>query len=127
MPYARLSSYYFFYFAALGALLPFWGPYLLERGFQPAAIGVLMAILVGTKIVSPNLWGLLADRVGQRMPIVRLGAGLAAMGFVGVFWAGGKQTELAALKKVAMRKTFFIGSYWIQQIRSSTVAPIQIS
>jgi PPP family 3-phenylpropionic acid transporter len=89
MPYARLSSYYFFHFAALGALVPYWGPYLLERGFAPAAIGVLMAILMGTKIVAPNVWGLLADRAGQRMPIVRLGALLALVCLVPVFWAGG--------------------------------------
>jgi PPP family 3-phenylpropionic acid transporter len=89
MPYARLSSYYFFHFAALGALVPFWGPYLLERGFAPAAIGVLMAILMGTKIVAPNVWGAIADARGERMPVVRLGAALALLFFVGVFWAGG--------------------------------------
>ncbi len=89
MPYARLSSYYFFHFGALGALVPFWGPYLLERGFAPAAIGVLMAILMGTKIVAPNVWGLLADRAGRRMPIVRLGSALAVVCFAGVFWAEG--------------------------------------
>ena len=89
MPYARLSSYYFFHFAALGALVPFWGPYLLERGFAPAAIGGLMAILMGTKIVAPNVWGLIADAQGQRMPIVRLGALLALLCFVPVFWAQG--------------------------------------
>jgi PPP family 3-phenylpropionic acid transporter len=89
MPYARLSGYYFFHFAALGALVPFWGPYLLERGFAPAAIGVLMAILMGTKIVAPNVWGALADRAGERMPIVRLGALLALLCLVPVFWAQG--------------------------------------
>ncbi|MCG6941031.1 MAG: MFS transporter [Thiohalocapsa sp.] len=89
MPYARLSSYYFFYFGALGALVPYWGPYLLERGFAPAAIGVLMAILMGTKIVAPNVWGVLADRAGARMPSVRLGAFLALVCAVPVFWAGG--------------------------------------
>jgi PPP family 3-phenylpropionic acid transporter len=89
MPYARLSSYYFFHFAALGALVPFWGPYLLERGFAPAAIGVLMAILMGTKIVAPNVWGAIADARGERMSIVRLGALLALLCFVGVFWAEG--------------------------------------
>jgi PPP family 3-phenylpropionic acid transporter len=89
MPYARLSSYYFFHFAALGALVPYWGPYLLERGFAPAAIGVLMAVLMGTKIVAPNLWGLLADRAGERMPIVRLGALLAVVLLLPVFWAEG--------------------------------------
>jgi PPP family 3-phenylpropionic acid transporter len=89
MPYARLSSYYFFHFAALGALVPFWGPYLLERGFAPAAIGGLMAILMGTKIVAPNVWGMIADAQGKRMPIVRLGALLALLCFVPVFWAQG--------------------------------------
>ena len=89
MPYARLSSYYFFHFGALGALVPYWGPYLLERAFAPAAIGVLMAILMGTKIVAPNVWGVLADRAGERMPIVRLGALLALLCVVPVFWADG--------------------------------------
>ncbi|MGD9409418.1 MAG: MFS transporter [Thiohalocapsa sp.] len=89
MPYARLSSYYFFHFGALGALVPYWGPYLLERGFAPAAIGVLMAILMGTKIVAPNVWGVLADRAGERMPVVRVGALLAMLTMVPVFWADG--------------------------------------
>lgn len=89
MPYARLSAYYFFHFAALGALVPFWGPYLLERGFAPLAIGTLMAILMGTKIVAPNLFGALADARGQRMQSVRLGALLALLSFTLVFWAEG--------------------------------------
>ncbi|KAA6182984.1 MFS transporter [Thiohalocapsa marina] len=87
MPYVRLSSYYFFHFAALGALVPFWGPYLLQRGFDAAAIGLLMAILMGTKIIAPIVWGWLADRSGRRMPIVRVGAALAVCCFLGVFWA----------------------------------------
>ena len=89
MPYARLSSYYFFHFAALGALVPFWGPYLLERGFEPVAIGGLMAILMGTKIVAPNLFGAVADRRATRMPIVRFGALMALLSFCAVFWAEG--------------------------------------
>jgi len=97
MPYARLSSYYFFHFAALGALVPYWGPYLLERGFEPAAIGALMAILMGTKIVAPNVWGWLADRAGARMPSVRLGALLAVLGLLPVFWAGGFWTMAAVM------------------------------
>ncbi|WP_462330480.1 MFS transporter, partial [Thiohalocapsa halophila] len=97
MPYARLSSYYFFHFAALGALVPYWGPYLLERGFESAAIGALMAILMGTKILAPNVWGWLADRAGARMPSVRLGALLAVLGLLPVFWAGGFWTMAAVM------------------------------
>jgi PPP family 3-phenylpropionic acid transporter len=89
MPYARLSSYYLFHFGAFGALVPFWGPYLLERGFEPVAIGILMAILMGTKIVAPNLFGAVADQRAERMSIVRLGALAALLSFCGVFWAEG--------------------------------------
>jgi nitrate/nitrite transporter NarK len=67
MPYWRLSSFYLFYFASLGALLPFWGVYLQDQGFTALAIGQLMAILQATKIVAPNVWGWLADRTGRTL------------------------------------------------------------
>jgi PPP family 3-phenylpropionic acid transporter len=89
MPYWRLSTFYFFYFAALGALVPFWGLYLKDRGFSPLEIGQLMAILMATKVVAPNVWGAIADQTGTRMPIVRLAALLSAVTFAGIFVADG--------------------------------------
>lgn len=97
MPYWRLSGYYFFYFAALGALVPFWGPYLQSKGFDALAIGQLMAILVGTKIVAPVLWGHIVDLTGRRMPIVRLSALVSVITFAGVFWAEGFWGMAAAM------------------------------
>jgi MFS transporter, PPP family, 3-phenylpropionic acid transporter len=97
MPYWRLSGYYFFYFASLGALVPFWGPYLQSKGFDALAIGQLMAILVGTKIVAPMLWGHIVDLTGRRMPIVRLGALVSVLTFVGVFMADGFWPIAAAM------------------------------
>lgn len=87
MPYWRLSSFYFFYFAALGALIPYWGLYLKSLGFDPAEIGELMALLMATKIIAPNLWGWLSDHTGKRMPIVRLASLLTLLTFAGVFFA----------------------------------------
>ncbi len=89
MPYWRLSGFYLFYFASLGALLPFWGPYLKARGFGPAEIGELMAVLMFTKLIAPNIWGWIADHTGLRMPIVRLASFLSVICFVGVFYAEG--------------------------------------
>ncbi len=89
MPYWRLSGFYFFYFAALGALIPFWGLYLRDRGFSALAIGELMAILMATKVVAPNLWGWIADHTGSRLPIVRLASLLSLLIFSGIFWASG--------------------------------------
>ncbi len=84
MPYWRLSSFYFFYFASLGALVFYWNPYLNSLGFNDAEIGELMAIIMATRIIAPNLWGYIADRTGKRMQIVRLGSLLCALFFLGV-------------------------------------------
>ncbi|WP_373054331.1 MFS transporter, partial [Thioalkalivibrio sp.] len=81
---ARLSAVYFFYFASLGAFMPFWGPYLSEEGFSGAQIGELMAIVLATKIIAPNVWGWLADRAGAHMPVARWGALGGAVAFAGV-------------------------------------------
>lgn len=89
MPYWRLSGFYFFYFAALGALLPYWGLYLKQLGFEPLAIGELMAVPMATKFLAPYVWGWLGDRLGQRISIVRLGSMLTTLIFLGVFWLTG--------------------------------------
>lgn len=71
VPYWRLSSFYLFYFATLGAFIPYWSLYLKANGFNPAQIGQLSALLVGTKIIAPNLWGWIADRSHQGLHIIR--------------------------------------------------------
>ncbi len=84
MPYWRLSGFYFFYFTSLGALLPYWSLYLKSLGLSVADIGNLMAVLMATKIVSPNVWGWVADHTGRRMGIVRLGCLVSMLAFAGV-------------------------------------------
>ena len=87
--YWRLSSFYLFYFALLGTLVPYWSLYLRDAGFAAAQIGLLMAIPQITKLGAPNLWGWLADRSGQRLRVIRTGNLLAAIVFTGVFVADG--------------------------------------
>lgn len=86
MPYWRLSSFYLFYFAALGVLAPYWSLYLKDLGFNAVAIGQLMAIPLATKIIAPYVWGWLGDHLGHRMSIVRLGSLLTAIIYASVFW-----------------------------------------
>lgn len=80
-PYLRLSGFYFFYFASLGAFLPYWGLYLQELGFEAEAIGELMAVVMATKIIAPNIWGWIADRFGKRLRIIRIATFLSAASF----------------------------------------------
>jgi len=89
MPYWRISSFYFFYFGALGALVPYWGLYLRDLGFSALEIGQLMAIPMATKVVAPYLGGWLGDHLNRRMAIVRTGSLAAFLTFGTVFWLHG--------------------------------------
>lgn len=102
-PYWRLSSVYFFYFTAVGIILPYWGLYLDYLQFTPSQIGVIVAIPMVTKIVAPNIWGWLADRSGQYLWIIRVGALLAAVLFTGVIW----RTDYWGVLLFALLFTFF--------------------
>ena len=88
-PYFRLSSFYLFYFATLGVLIPYWSPYLESLGFSIMEIGELTAILAATKIVAPNIWGWWADRRGEHLGIVRFASLASILAFAGVFWISG--------------------------------------
>ena len=102
-PYWRLSAYYFVYFAALGAFLPYWTLYLEYRGFTALEIGQLMAILAGTKIVAPYIWGWVADHSGQRLRLIQFGALFAALCFIGVYYAN----SLALMSLMMLLFSFF--------------------
>lgn len=89
VPYWRLSGFYFFYFAFVGAMAPFWGLYLKDLGFDAWRIGVLMALLQVMRIFAPNIWGHIADRTGRRSAIVQLAALGSVVAFAGVFLGSG--------------------------------------
>jgi len=85
LPYWRLSSFYFFYFAFVGAFTPYWGLYLKSLEFNAFQIGMLMSLLQVARIFAPNLWGWLADHTGKRVAVVQLAALLSLISYVGVF------------------------------------------
>jgi PPP family 3-phenylpropionic acid transporter len=77
-PYWRLSAYYFSYFAFLGVFSPYFTLYLQSLSFSAWDIGLLMSQMPLMRLFGPYLWGMLADRLGQRLQIVRI-TGLAAL------------------------------------------------
>jgi MFS transporter, PPP family, 3-phenylpropionic acid transporter len=89
LPYWRLSGYYFFYFAFVGAMSPYWGLYLKSLAFDAWQIGVLMSLLQVMRIFAPNIWGWLADHTGRRSAIVQIAATGSLLCFLGVFWGSG--------------------------------------
>ena len=89
VPYWRLSGFYFFYFALLGATAPFFGLYFEHLGFSAERIGELIAIPMLMRCVAPSLWGWLGDRSGQRLAIVRFGALCTLLSFSLIFLGKG--------------------------------------
>ena len=94
IPAVRLSSFYFMYYAALGAFTPYWSLYLKSRGMEVAAISVLMSLWYATRIVAPSTWTTLASRSAHPIRWLHLGsiltlasfcAFLLPLGFAGLF------------------------------------------
>ena len=74
----RLGGFYFFYYAVVGAFMPFWSLYLEDQGFNYQEIGILSSIAIVTRFFAPLIWGWLADKSGKRMLLVRIAAWMEA-------------------------------------------------
>ncbi|MFZ4653377.1 MAG: MFS transporter, partial [Methylococcaceae bacterium] len=85
VPVRRLSFFYFAYFAILGVLVPYWPLYLSRVGYDAVDIGLIMALVPLTKILSPGFWGWWADRTHQPLRLVRWVSWLSFVGFLPVF------------------------------------------
>lgn len=84
--FVRLSSNYFWYFGILGLVVPFLSVFLDARGFNSLEIGEILAVITATKIVAPTLWAHLADKSGQQLTIVKVGALLSLLCFSLIIW-----------------------------------------
>jgi PPP family 3-phenylpropionic acid transporter len=84
--YWRIAGFYFFYFAFVGMFSPYWSLYLKSISFSAVQIGVLMSVQPVMRMLSPALWGWLADRWGNRRQVVQLAALGSALCYLGVFF-----------------------------------------
>lgn len=98
-----LASFYFLYFCALGAFMPYWGPWLHAQGQTPLAIGVLTAAVQFSKVLAPNLWSWLSHFWGSRR-IVPFGALVTAAGFFALEFAQG---QFIAILLITLVFSFF--------------------
>ena len=101
LPYWRLSGYYFFYFAFIGAFSPYFGLYLQSLSFSAWDIGLLLSQMQLMRLFAPYLWGALADRLAQRVLIIRLAAVLSLLGFSSFFAISSFTAMLIAMALLA--------------------------
>ena len=86
---ARLSLFYFAYFAFVGAFVPYFPLYLADRGLRAEQIAVVLALPQLTRIFAPGFWGWLADRWRARRAVVVLSCAALAGSFAALPLAPG--------------------------------------
>ncbi len=112
----RLASWYFFYFAFVGAFAPYFALYLQSIGQSAWQIGILMSVPQVMRLLAPNLWGWLADRLGRHALIVKIAALFSSAGFVIFFF-----THDYGLMFVAMALVWFFWSASLPLIEAMTL------
>lgn len=120
LPYWRLSGYYFFHFACIGAFSPYFGLYLESLAFSAWDIGLLMSQLPLMRLFAPYLWGALADRLVRRLPAVRLAAALGLISFSAFFL-----TRSFAAVLLAMALFAFFWSAALPLVETATFAHLR--
>jgi PPP family 3-phenylpropionic acid transporter len=101
--YWRIAGFYFFYFAFVGMFSPYWSLYLKSIAFNAVQIGILMSVQPVMRMLSPALWGWLADRLANRRLVVQMAALGSALCYVGVFFT----TDYYGLMLVLALMSFF--------------------
>lgn len=86
VPFAALSATYFAHIGFFNPYLPLW---LKDLGLPIVVISLLTAVQSLTRVFAPYAWGALSDRTGERVRLLRLGAGLALFASLGLWWNGG--------------------------------------
>lgn len=86
---SRLAGFYFFYYATVGAFMPYWAPYLEARGFSAVQMGMAFALMGVSRSIMPVVWGIWADATGRRIAFVRLSALVSLVLFASIPFVDG--------------------------------------
>lgn len=85
LPYWRLSSTYFSYYAAVGVFTPYFARWITSWGHSAQAASALMALWYGTRVVGPPLWAHLSRHSQSPRRWLISGLCLSCVGFFGFF------------------------------------------
>ncbi len=95
--------FYFFWFGAMGALLPFLSLYYRSVELSLTQIGVLAALTGAVQLVAAPMWSMLADLFQMR----RVLWPLAAAGTIGPYLLMGRTSSFAMLFVLALLQALF--------------------
>ncbi|MBP9713625.1 MAG: MFS transporter [Sterolibacterium sp.] len=101
MPHWRLATWYFLYFAFIGAYMPYFGVYLQAQGYSAWDISLLLSLMQLMRLFAPNLWSHLAERLGRQAPVVRATTALCILCFSLLFFTQGLGATFVAIALLA--------------------------
>lgn len=104
VPATRLSAFYFFYLAALGAFSPYFPLWLDHQGLSAVAISGMMSLWYGARAVSPSAWGHVVLHSSRPIRWLRVGCALTLLAFAGFLWPS---APLPAMALVMAGFSFF--------------------
>ena len=120
--HTRLAAYYFFYYATVGAFMPYWGPYLAARGFSATEIGIAFALSGLSRATMPFLWGWLGDHSGRHIRLVRFTSSISLLLFLTIPFAEG----IAAITGAMLAYNLFWQAL-LSQFETASLAHLQRS
>ena len=94
IPFAALSGAYF---AHIGFFNPYLTLWLKDLGLPLVVISLVVAAQPFTRVFAPYIWGLISDRTGHRVRLLRFSAVAAAVVSLGLFVEGGAAWLAAVL------------------------------
>lgn len=83
LPFAALSASYFAHIGFFNPYLPLW---LKDAGFGLLAISLLTSVQSATRLFAPYGWGWLSDHTGERVRLLRIGASIALLCSLGLWF-----------------------------------------
>ncbi|TXT33255.1 MAG: MFS transporter PPP family 3-phenylpropionic acid transporter [Comamonadaceae bacterium] len=81
--FGALSASYFAHIGFFNPYLPLW---LKDLGLSVFDISLLIAVQSATRLLAPYAWGAVSDHTGERVKLLRLGAGVALFSSLGLFF-----------------------------------------
>lgn len=113
----RLSAAYFWYYAALGALMPYFPRWIAELGHGAETASTVIALWYLTRVIGPPIWSHWVHASSRPERWLRAGAWSAALSFVGFLWL----TQLWAIS-LCMAAFSFFANVILPQIEALALA-----
>jgi MFS transporter, PPP family, 3-phenylpropionic acid transporter len=103
--FAALSASYFAHIGFFNPYLPLW---LKDMGLGVFEISLLIAVQSATRLFAPYAWGALSDHTGERVKLLRLGASVALITSLGLFFGLGFWSLAAVLLLMFTHTSFMM-------------------